>query len=98
MALLADSSKKHTRDLKLLKYISSLVDFYIFQQKARGRLPPLSKAKSSFHGTSPLILEGFYSKFTETVSSQVQKDQEGKIKDGDKSVICIPEKKERERC
>jgi DNA-directed RNA polymerase I subunit RPA49 len=98
MALLADSSKKHTRDLKLLKYISSLVDFYIYQQKTRGRLPSISKAKNSFHGTSPVVLEGFYNKFTETVSGQAKKDQEGKIKDSDKSVICVSKKTERKPC
>jgi hypothetical protein len=89
MTLLADSPKKHTRELKLLKYIASLVDFYVFQQKGRGKLPPLSKAKSSFHGTSPALLEGFYSKFTETVSGQFKKDEDGKIKDSNKSVSTL---------
>ncbi|KAA8910894.1 RNA polymerase I associated factor, A49-like protein [Sphaerosporella brunnea] len=87
MVLITDSSKKHTRELKLLKYIASLIDFYRFQQKGRGKLPPLSKAKGSFHGTSPVILEGFYSRFTEAVSGQTIKGEDGKIKDSDRHMV-----------
>jgi len=65
-----------------------LVDFYLFQQRGRGRLPPPSRAKSAFSAGNPVLVESFYNKFTETTSGQVKKDEQGRIKDdGDRYVV-----------
>jgi len=70
-----DTSKRHTRELKILKYIASLIEFYVFQQNGKNRLPPLSKTKSAFYGTSPIVVEGFYRRFAEVRSGTQAKDK-----------------------
>jgi len=88
MQLIQSSSKGSTRELKMLKYIASLVDFYLFQQRGRGRLPPPSRAKTAFSAGNPVLVESFYNKFAETTSGQVRKVEHGKIKDnGDRWVL-----------
>jgi len=74
-ALMEDTSKRHTRELKILKYIASLIEFYVFQQNGKNRLPPLSKTKSAFYGTSPIVVEGFYRRFAEVRSGTQAKDK-----------------------
>lgn len=81
MVFLQDSAQKHTRMLKILKYIGSLIDFFKFQQKTRGKLPPVGQGKKLHIGISPTIIEGFYAKFSETTTKQVVKDDEGNVKD-----------------
>jgi len=79
--LIQSSPKGNARELKMLKYIASLVDFYLFQQKGRGRLPPLWRAKTAFNAVNSVLIESFYKKFTETTSSQVRRDEQGRVKD-----------------
>lgn len=91
MQLIQGSAKGNTRELKMLKYIASLIDFYLFQQKGRGRVPPPSRAKTAFSAGNPTLVESFYNKFTETTSGQVKKDEQGKVRDnGDRWVLlCV---------
>jgi len=87
MALLQDSVQKHAREIKILKYIASLMDFFVTQQKMRGKLVPLAKARGMFFGTSPVVIENFYSKFAEIVSGQTVKGEDGKVKDSDRYTV-----------
>jgi DNA-directed RNA polymerase I subunit RPA49 len=87
MALLQDSVQKHAREIKILKYIASLMDFFVTQQKMRGKLVPLAKARVMFFGTSPVVIENFYSKFAEIVSGQTVKGEDGKVKDSDRYTV-----------
>jgi DNA-directed RNA polymerase I subunit RPA49 len=87
MAFLQDTQKKHTRNLKILKYISFLIDFYLYQQKARGKLPAISKIRHEFYGTgiSAIILEEFYNKFAEktTIDGAVTMNDNGQTKENE---------------
>ena len=80
LVFLQDSAQKHARMLKMLKYIGALIDLFKFQQKARGKLPPMVQGKKLHIGISPAIMEGFYDKFSETTAKQVVKDEEGNVK------------------
>ena len=90
LAMLQDSGKKHTRELKILKYIAALIDFFVMQQGKRGKLMPLIKAKSQFASTNPVLIEGFYSKFAETTSGPgaPKKDESGKVRDDERYVVA----------
>lgn len=67
--------------LKLLKYISHLVDFYSQSQKTRGRVGPVSRAKQWMPTASPSICEALYRKFTETtVDPNAKSAEDGKQK------------------
>lgn len=87
LRLINDTAKGHTRELKILKYITSLVDFFLFQGKARGRLPPVAKAKATLRGTPPIILDAFYQKFTEATSGTAKKGEDGVMRDGDRYAV-----------
>lgn len=80
LVFLQDPAQKHSRMLKMLKYIGALIDLFKFQQKARGKLPPMAQGKKLHIGISPAIIEAFYDKFSETTTKQVVKDEEGNAK------------------
>lgn len=80
-ALLADSSKKPTTKLKLLKYISWMVDFYTAAQKARGKVPPLFKGKNIMLGAGQQVVEGIYKRFAEGSAGGATQDADGKDKE-----------------
>ncbi|KAI5819955.1 RNA polymerase I associated factor, A49-like protein [Pyronema omphalodes] len=76
--------KKYAKELKILKYIASLMDFFVVQSKARGKLMPLHKAKGMFKHTPPAVIEAFYEKFAEVTPGQQTKDETGKLRNNDR--------------
>ncbi|PUU83314.1 RNA polymerase I associated factor, A49-like protein [Tuber borchii] len=74
--LAEDKSKKHTRLLKILRYISLMIDFYLFQQRGRGRLPAMDRVKKAL-SVDHAIAEGFFRRYTEkNVSSEEGSDKD----------------------
>ncbi|PWW78118.1 RNA polymerase I associated factor, A49-like protein [Tuber magnatum] len=63
-----DKSKKHTRLLKILRYISFMIDFHLLQQRSRGRLPAMDRVKKIL-SVDHAIAEGFFRRYTEKTIS-----------------------------
>ncbi|TGZ84324.1 RNA polymerase I associated factor, A49-like protein [Ascodesmis nigricans] len=63
--LSAPNPKVHSTKLKLLKYISWLVEFYQHSSATRGRIGAPSRAKHVLYNCSQDIIDSFYRKFAE---------------------------------
>lgn len=59
-----DKSKKHTKTLKILKYISYMIEFHLFQRKGRGRLPAIDRTRKAL-SLDHVLMEGFLKRYTE---------------------------------
>lgn len=64
----AAASKAHSKSLKILKYISHLVEFYQFQFRGRGRLPAMERAKKAL-GIDQVLVESFFGRFADKTAS-----------------------------
>ncbi|KAI5790220.1 RNA polymerase I associated factor, A49-like protein [Geopyxis carbonaria] len=85
--LLEDQPKKHTIKLKMLKYISWMLAFYTAQQKNRGRLPPIGKAKTLLYGASQATVEGFYKRFAEDIAGPAVQKEDGTMRESTKYTV-----------
>lgn len=64
----AAASKAHSKSLKILKYVAHLIEFYQFQSRARGKLPPMERAKKAL-GIDQVLVESFFERFADKTSS-----------------------------
>lgn len=86
--LLQDQGKKHTTKLKLLRYIAWMVDFYTAAQKARGKLPPVFKAKNIMLGAGQQVVDGMYARFAEASSDPMGRtDAEGNRRENERYTV-----------
>lgn len=62
------ASKSHLKNLKILKYVAHLIEFYQFQSRVHGRLPAMERAKKAL-GIDQVLVENFFERFADKVSS-----------------------------
>ncbi|KAL7276886.1 DNA-directed RNA polymerase I subunit rpa49 [Rhizina undulata] len=65
---LLQQETKNVKALKILKYISWMIDFYLYQAKSRGRVHGIDRVKKIL-GMDHVLVEGLFKRYTEKTTS-----------------------------